>query len=289
MANHKENEDGFTHILGLVLLLLVIIATVFVFLRVRSRPKTQSTLQNTAQSTVSKPAVAKPDLPEVTWHTIGGGEWQPSSTPPACPAQPIFATPVDLSLATSILYPGQVRGNAFKPHGGFRFDHQPNNDITVTVPMDAKLMRGSKGLFAENGEVQYGFEFIAPCGIWYAFGHLNTLSPKFAAYADKLPLISDHATQQLYDIPGSPDVKKGDVIATQVGITFTKNVFVEWAVLDLRQKNGFTIRPEWAKYSDQFDQHGVCWLDMIPAKDSQLAKSLPGGDSVSGKKSDYCK
>jgi hypothetical protein len=194
-----------------------------------------------------------------------------------------------MNLVTSILYPGQVRGTAFKPHGGFRFDHQPTNDITVTVPMDAKLIRGSKGYFSENGEVQYGFEFIAPCGIWYAFGHIHTLSPKFQAYADKLPLVSDHATQQLYDIEGMPDVKQGEVIATQVGIVHTKNVFVEWQVDDIRQKNGLSIRPAWAKYADEFDQYGVCWLNMLPTKDAATAKALPGGDGVSGKQSDYCK
>lgn len=289
MVDQKKNEYGFTHIVAITLLFLVIISVVFVFLKIRDQPKPQQTVQKIDKVAVTKPVDSKPSVPEVSWHTVGDGVWEPSSTPPTCPDQPIFSTPVDLSLATSILYPGQVRGNAFKPHGGFRFDKQPNNDITLTVPMDAKLIRGSKGLFAENGEVQYGFEFIAPCGIWYSFGHIHTLSPKFQAYADKLPLISDHATQQLYDIPGSPEVKKGEVIATQVGITYTKNVFVEWAVLDLRHKNGFTIRPEWAKYSNEFDEHAVCWLDMLPAKDSQLAKSLPGGDSVSGKKSDYCK
>ncbi len=289
MTGRKKPDHGFAHIFVIPLLFLVTAIVIFVFFRVRSQTNPQPVLQKTDKIVTSKPVEPKLVVPEVTWHTIGAGEWEPSGTPPACPDQPIFATPVDLSLATSILYPGQVRGNAFKPHGGFRFDKQPNNDITLTVPMDAKLVRGSKGLFAENGEVQYGFEFIAPCGIWYSFGHIHTLSPKFQAYVANLPLISDPAVQQLYDIPGSPDVKKDEVIGTQVGIIKTKNVFVEWAVLDLRHKNGFTIRPEWAKYSDEFDEHAVCWLDMLPTKDSLLAKSLPGGDSVSGKKSDYCK
>lgn len=287
MAQHDEAERGFAHSLVIVAVLIVVAVVLAVFLRVRTH--------HNQATPVPKPTEAKkvdtstPIVPEVSWHLVGKDNWQVTGTPPACPAQPIFATPVDLSLATSILYPGQVRGNAFKPHGGFRFDHQPNNDITLTVPMDAKLVRGSKGLFPENGEVQYGFEFIAPCGVWYAFGHIHTLSPQFQAYADKLPLISKISDQQLYDIEGSPNVKKGDVIATQVGIIYTKNVFVEWAVQDIRHKNGLTIRPEWAKYADQFDPYGVCWLDWLPAADAARAHALPGGDSVSGKKSDYCK
>lgn len=233
-------------------------------------------------TTLSKPA-------QINWHLGGGGVWEAEGTPPPCPAQPLLDSPVDLSLVTSILYPGQVRGNAFKPHGGFRFDQQPNNDITVTVPMDAKLSRGTRGRFEGQDEIQYGFEFVAPCGIWYSFGHLRSLSPKFQAFADALPVVTERTQQQLYDIASSPDVKTGEVIATQVGITSTKNVFVELAVLDLRQKNGLTIRPEWAQFSDEFDPYGVCWLDLLPADDQAVAKALPGGDSVSGKESDYCK
>lgn len=289
MSQHKEAEQGFTHSLLVISIVVVIALIVAIFLRVRAHHNQIAQKPKQAATKPTEPAVVASPEPEVSWHLAGKDNWQVSGTPPACPAQPIFASPVDMSLVTSILYPGQVRGNAFKPHGGFRFDHQPNNDITLKVPLDAKLVRGSKGLFPENGEVQYGFEFIAPCGIWYAFGHIHTLSPQFQAYADKLPLITKISDQQLYDITPSPSVKKGDVIATQVGIISTKNVFVEWAVQDLRQKNGLTIRPAWAKYADQFDPYGICWLDWLPAADAARAHALPGGDSVSGKQSDYCK
>ena len=281
-----NKQSGFAHLLLLLFVVLATIGILFIFFRVRGSRHQAQTLQpvsKTAEMPVS--AQAKP---EVTWHTTNNG-WEPSSTPPVCPAQPIFDTPVDMSLVSSILYPGQVRGNAFKPHGGFRFDTHPNNDITLKMPMDAKLMRAGKTLVEENGEVQYGFEFIAPCGIWFAFGHIHTPSPTFQAYVDKMPLVTEHGTQQMYDVTGSPDIKKSEVIASQVGIIHTKNVFVEWQVNDLRQKNGLTIRPEWSKYTDQFDKYGVCWLDWLPAADAARAKVLPGGDSVSGKKSDYCK
>jgi hypothetical protein len=285
MAKSEHAQRGFAHI-ALILLLtaVLIVAAVGAFKAKGDHSRSSVPTPKTAATISPTPTPS----PEVSWHRGEGGAWVSTGTPPACP-DPVLATPVDLSLVTSILYPGQVRGNAFKPHGGFRFDHQPNNDIAVTVPMDAQLLRGSKGLFEENGEVQYGFEFMAPCGIWYSFGHIHTLSPQFQAYAAKLPLISDHSQQQLYDIEGSPMVKKGDVIATQVGIVKTKNVFVELAVLNVQHKNGFTIRPEWAKYANEFDKYAVCWLDLLAPADQARAKALPGGDSVSGKKSDYCK
>ena len=44
-----------------------------------------------------------------------------------CPEKLLFDTPVDLNLVTSILYPGQIRANYFKPHGGFRFDGLGDN------------------------------------------------------------------------------------------------------------------------------------------------------------------
>lgn len=282
-----KNQKGITHLFILLPMIAAFIAGSFLLVKSRQHQPLENNAPSLSKSQ-SPQAAAESSKDGVNWYRTDGGAWAHSGTPPACPSQPILATPVDISLATSILYPGQVRGNAFKAHGGFRFDNQPNNDIVVTVPLDAKLLRGSKGNFAEHGEVQYGFEFINSCGVWYDFGHLHTLSPQFAAYAKDLPLISDHAQQQLYDIPGTPAVKKGDVIATQVGIVHTKNVIVEMQVNDVRQPNGKTIRPAWSKYTDQFDHYGICWLDWLPAVDSARAHALRGGDSVSGKQSDYC-
>ena len=56
-------------------------------------------------------------LRETGW-TYQGGE------PPACPEPLEIPAPVDVHRATSILYPGQTRGE-YKPHGGFRFDGGP--------------------------------------------------------------------------------------------------------------------------------------------------------------------
>src|SRR3989338_2787942 len=61
--------------------------------------------------------------------------WEARGTISQCP-DPLITFPVDLSLATSVLYPGQYRGNDYKPHGGFRFDDQETNEIKVIAPME---------------------------------------------------------------------------------------------------------------------------------------------------------
>ncbi len=229
---------------------------------------------------------------EVTWELRESNIWKPTGTPPACADPFTLTSPVDISKVTAILYPGQVRGDAYKPHGAFRFSEDSNNQVIVTVPFDAQIIRGSRAF--RNGENQYSFEFIVPCGIWYSFGHLLELSPKFLEIANKLPLVDDDAegfhVQQFYDVRPPVAVKTGEVIATAVGYAKQKNVFVDFGVLDLRHKNGNTIRSEWAaKYSPQFDEYAVCWMDLLPAVDREHLRSLFGsGDVESGVKSDYC-
>ena len=105
----------------------------------------------------------------------GAVYWQASGIPPPCPNPLIFTTPVNLSRVTSILYPGQMRGNAYKPHGGFRFDAPgETGDITVVAPMASTVYRAARSL--DNGEIQYMFDFINACGILYRLGHLRDLS-----------------------------------------------------------------------------------------------------------------
>ena len=222
---------------------------------------------------------------EVGWRLGKGNVWVATGTPPACPEPLTLATPVDLSLVTSVLYPGQPRGDAFKPHGGFRFDNQSDNHVTVKVPFDAQLVRGSRAF--RNGENQYAFEFIAPCGIYYWFGHLLELTPRFQAIADSLPLADDK--HQFFSLATPVSVATGELIATAVGYAANTNVTVDWGALDLRRKNGARIRPEWAeKYSREFDEYAICWLDLLSADDTARVRALPGGDAESGKMSDYC-
>ncbi len=224
----------------------------------------------------------------VRWQQTGNG-WEAMGTPPACPNPVVFQPPADLNLATGILYPGQKRGGNYKPHGGFRFDNQKDNKIQVTAPMDAALVRGSRYLV--DGELQYTFDFIAPCGLMYRLGHFLKLTPKFQAIADKFPAASegDSRTER---VEPQVRVSAGEVIATEVGITKpTANTFFDWGVYDLRQKNKISSDPAWAKeHADDHElaPYAVCWFDMLSAEDEAKVRSLPAGDPTSGKKSDYC-
>lgn len=98
-----------------------------------------------------------------------GQSWESSGIPPECQDPVIFATPVNLLRVTSVLYPGQIRGRWYKPHGGFRFDGpDETGDIVVVAPMESTIYRASRGL--DDGEIQYMFDFINSCGILYRQG-----------------------------------------------------------------------------------------------------------------------
>ena len=198
-------------------------------------------------------------------------------------------SPVDVTLATAVLYPGQTRGGDYKPHGGFRFDGLKNDDVTVKVPLDAKVTSGSR--YIEQGEVQYMFDLKSDCGLEYRFDHLKTLSAKFQAIADKLPAakVDDSRTTAV-----SPEVAvtAGEVIATAVGFEVGDNgpnVSVDFGVYDKRQKNQSSEDTAWvATHREDGDQaiYAVCWFDLLPVTDAAIVKALPasGGDATS----DYC-
>src|SRR3990167_11130550 len=79
----------------------------------------------------------KPSL--VTWcFDMDKKQWVSSGTPPECPVLE-FESPVDASLVTSVLYPGQYRGEdgGYRVHGGFRFDKQTSTQVDVRAPFDA--------------------------------------------------------------------------------------------------------------------------------------------------------
>jgi len=222
-----------------------------------------------------------------------------------CPSPFIFKMPINLNRATSILYPGQIRGGDYKAHGGFRFDGSKPDEITVYAPIDARVIAGAR--YPVNGEIQYTFDFENPCGIRYRLGHLLTLAPKFQAIAEKFPLPTapDSRTTQV-----SPpiDVKQGEIIATAVGLTKGGpqvyegyNTFLDWGVYDYRQKNEASQMPDWPTrhasedsqwskyYNSEIYQYAVCWFDWISAEDKAKVLSLPSSDFQSGKNSDFCK
>jgi len=205
------------------------------------------------------------------------------STPQlSCPT-PLLQSPVDLSKVTSILYPGQERGGNYKAHGGFGFDNATDNSVTVKIPLDGKITRVAR--YRELGEVQYLFEFEGNCGVSFRLDHLRELTAKFEAVVGAFPIKEDSRT----DLVNPPvAVMLGEVIATEVG--FLNNVFVDFGVYDMRQKNEASKDPAWAGAHSQFpaDSYGICWLDALPQADSLVVKALPSRDGASGKKSDYC-
>ncbi|MCR4324758.1 MAG: hypothetical protein NUV69_03675 [Candidatus Curtissbacteria bacterium] len=166
----------------------------------------------------------------------------------ACPEPFVFQLPVNINKATSILYPGQVRGEDYKAHGGFRFDTFLPSEITVTAPYDAQVIAGARYL-ADTGEIQYTFDFAHPCGIQYRFGHLLTPTPKFQAIAEKFPL-PEGLDSRTTSVDPPIEVRRGEVIATAVGLTGGGpsdlggiNTFVDWGVYDYRQKTNLQKTP----------------------------------------------
>jgi hypothetical protein len=213
----------------------------------------------------------------VTW-SFNGTAWQSSGSAPACPS-PLLGAPVDLSRATAVLYPGQVRGGDYKPHGGFRFD-QPGqgNAIGVSAPMDAVVYRGAR--YIENGETQYLFDFINSCGIMFRFDHLLDLSARFASIAATLPAsTASSATTTI----GGQTVAANEAIATAVGFRASGNVSVDWGVYDLRQRN-----PATTSRSGELAPYAACWLDLMSAANTASVRALPPGDQAAGRASDVC-
>jgi hypothetical protein len=205
--------------------------------------------------------------------------------PPACPT-PLLKSPVELGLATSVLYPGQTRGT-YKPHGGFRFDGLANSAVSVRAPIDAQLVRGSRYLV--EGEIQYSLDFIASCGIMIRLGHLLALPPDLAAAAEKLPpaVEGDSRTEQF-----NPAIRvvAGQQVATAVGLTKGANTFVDFGVYDLRARNTASQNPAWLQeHPGELAPFAVCWFDLLPADAAARVKSLPPADQAAGTTSDYCR
>ncbi len=270
-------NKGFSAVEAIIILAVVAalgVGAYFVFARQKNN---NSQSGKTAESSQTQQA-------NVQW-SFTGTEWRASAEPPAC-SNPLLKSPVDVSVATSILYPGQTRGGQYKPHGGFRFDRNADNSVAVRAPMNAELVKGSR--YIEGGEVQYLFEFVNSCGIKYRFDHLLTLSPQLQTIADTLPPAKpdDSRTTNL----SGTTVKAGDLLATEVGFAKTTNVAVDFGVYDLRQPNQISKNASWAAAhpNKEADSYGVCWLDLLPEPDKTTVKKLPAGDQASGSKSDYC-
>lgn len=286
--SNLESQRGFAHVVLIIMVLVVLGVVGFVGWRVMSsNTKTSSSPQTLTNDSDQSKKISSKSL-ELIWQQTQSG-WKSTGTPQACSNQPMLKSPIDVSKATSILYPGQKRGGNYKPHGGFRFDSSKNSDITVSAPIDGFLARG--GRYLAEGEVQYTFDVMNNCGVMYRVGHLREIPANLQKIADTWPEPQEGASQTQAISPGV-FVKQGEILATSVGIVGTKNAFFDLGVYDYRQENE-------ASKSSTFQQnhssdkelswHAVCWLNnwMPKSVETQL-KSLPAGDPTSGKSSDYC-
>jgi hypothetical protein len=269
-------------IFGIIGLLGVIAVAALAF--ALSRPAAN---QQSNQQTQPTPSEATTQG-SVDWESKGDGTWAAlGGTAPTC-SNPIFTqSPTDVSKATAVLYPGQMRGGNYKPHGGLRFDGQANDAVTVKMPFDGTIYRGSQ--YIEGGELQYLFDVVNPCGYMIRFDHLSQLSDAFKTAASKLPAATESTRTER--IMPEIKVKAGDVVATAVGFTKNKNVNFDFGVYDLRVINAAAKAPAYqqAHQNDKdLSWHAVCLFDVLPSADAAKVKSLPAGDQASGKQSDYC-
>lgn len=262
-----------------VLVLVVVLAAGYFVIVGKSRAGKSNGSGNGSRSGGSESS-------DISWQMMNDGSYQPSGTAPDCASPLVLAAPTDLTKVVSVLYPGQSRGGNYKPHGGLRFADGENN-VMVTVPMDAAVTDGSRYLV--DGEIQYTFDFVNPCGIKYRLGHLRTLSATFASLAEQFPAAQDMDSRTTQINPPVM-VKAGDTVATAVGLLGEGNSFLDFGVYDLRKFNEASKDATFqAAHSDDKDQawHAICWFDVLSPENEAIIRNLPA--TAPGSESDYCK
>jgi prepilin-type N-terminal cleavage/methylation domain-containing protein len=271
-----KNKNGFSIVeLLIVLVIIGFIGSAFLFVSGKNKSGGKASTAN-----IGGPVQWEYDQQQAKWTASG--------TPPACPSPLFSLNPVNISLATGILYPGQYRGNSYKAQGGLRFDRSKSSDIEVRLPMDAKLVSAAR--YLENDELQYRLSFTNDCGITLRFDHLLRLPVKFKKITDKLPPAGPDDSRMT---PISPAVsfKAGDSVATAVGHPSNHNISVDFGVYDLRMPNQISANPKWQdlhQTDKSLSWYGVCWLNLIPPADAAKIAALPPADPTSGTISDYC-
>lgn len=196
-----------------------------------------------------------------------------------------FVTPVDLSKVTSILYPGQVRGE-YRAHGGFRFDNAgETGQIAVRAPMTATIFRAAR--YLEGGELQYLFFFVNACGIMHRLDHLREPSPALQSVANMLPPAVEGDSRTI-DVPAGMVVTAGSALASAVGMPGARNIFLDWGVYDLRAMNESSRDPAWlAQHPGEYSPFGICGFSHLQSGDAAMVFGLPA--SGGNRDSDYCR
>jgi|SRR3990167_3846151 len=216
--------------------------------------------------------------------------WQANGTPPECPEPFAIDSPVNVNLASGILYPGQIRGGDYKPHGGFRFDNRDTNDIEVRAVMDGYLLKASK--YLESGEPQILVFYVNECGMMVMHDHFLTLSPKLQTALSKLPLNSEGDSRTTIIEP-KVYIKKGETLASEIGhknFEGRKNIFIDFGLYDLRKTNGIVFDSNFRQrfpMIDEYGAHALCWFDYLSDEEESVVKNLPAG-GIEGKTSSYC-
>ena len=219
----------------------------------------------------------------VRW-SFEGTTWSPNGPPPDCSEPFVVQTPVDINIVTAALWPGQVRGG-YVAHGGFRFDANDDNNVTVRAPTGSHLVQASQ--YLESGEKQYLLFFSVPCGFFYRFDHVRILSAKLADALKELPAATPGDSRTTYINP-PVSIEQGEVVGTSIGISLS-NIFVDFGLYDVRTPNNVIPNPDWADLyaaDIEFGHFGVCFFDYLPADHGEIMRSLPTG--IEGKTSDYC-
>ena len=290
MINLKKLDQNGSHVLAVVFIILLVAVVGFAGWRVGQMNKSDNQENKSASSDTKDEDQSEELDPYVVWDYMGGEKWGPLGTAPDCKEPLSIKSPMDVSKATNVLYPGQVRGGDFKPHGGIGVEGKSDNKVDVKAPMDTYLYRGARHI--EQGEVQYMFDFISPCGIMVRIGHLLKLSPEFEAYANQLPL-GQSGDSRTTKFQTNTAVKQGALIATEVGFAKTKNVFFDFGVYDLRKTNEASKDPAFAnepkrKADQEQSYYSLCWFDLLSSSEKKTVKALPAR-GIEGKTSDYCK
>jgi len=274
------NSQRGSHVL-IVLIIIVVVGIIAVlgWTFISRIKESDQDVANTSQ---------KGDINQLVWQQ-GADGWQAVGEAPDCPAQPMLKAPADLTKATSVLYPGQTRGQ-YKPHGGLRFDTVTDNKVTVTSPFDGYIIKASRNFAEGTTEVQYGFDIMNNCGVMVRFGHFSELPDNLQAVVSKLPEPTVNSTVE--NVKPAIYIKQGDVLATKVGLISEKNTFFDWGVYDYRQQNEASKSEVYKAAHPQRELawYGVCWLQgWLPSENEEMLSALPAGGGENGKTSDYCR
>lgn len=288
MKIKKLDQNG-SHAVAVLIIISVVAVVGFVGWRVMGSNKDNSKSSTTNSSSNSSGQSSESYKP-VTWE-YDGNAWKANGQAPDCKEPFKFSnSPVDVSKASAVLYPGQTRGTHYKAHGGFRFDGVADNKVEIKIPIDSHLYEGSR--YIEGGETQYLLVFQNSCGIMYRFDHLLTLTEKFKKIVDDTLPAAQKDDSRTTKFTKTETFKAGEIVASAVGFATTNNVSADFGVYDLRKRNSASSDPAYVnKHQNESSQtfYGVCWFDWLPDSNAATVKALPAADQKSGKTSDYCK